>query len=48
VPEEALTDLRRRLAAAQRPDKETVADAFQGNKIPIYENDKTVRKDQGA
>ena len=30
IPEEALFDLRRRIAATRWPDKETVADASQG------------------
>ncbi|MCI0363675.1 MAG: epoxide hydrolase N-terminal domain-containing protein, partial [Phycisphaerales bacterium] len=30
IPEEALTDLRRRIAATKWPDKETVSDASQG------------------
>ena len=30
IPEEKLTDLRRRIAATQWPDKETVADQSQG------------------
>ncbi len=33
IPEEALTDLRRRLAATRWPDKETVADTSQG--VPL-------------
>src|SRR5207253_7907134 len=33
VPEEALTDLRRRIAATRWPDKETVADQSQGAQL---------------
>lgn len=33
IPEEALTDLRRRLAATRWPDKETVADPSQGAQL---------------
>src|SRR5262245_18594691 len=33
VPQQALTDLRRRIAATRWPDKETVADASQG--VPL-------------
>src|SRR5260370_31503364 len=33
VPDEALVDLRRRLAATRWPDRETVADRSQGNKL---------------
>ena len=33
MPEEALVDLRQRLAATRWPDKETVADGSQGAKL---------------
>ena len=41
VPEEALTDLRRRLAATRWPDKETVADDSQG--VPLARLQELVR-----
>jgi hypothetical protein len=37
VPEEALDDLRRRIAATRLPEKETVADASQGVQFATIE-----------
>jgi hypothetical protein len=37
VPEEDLVDLRRRIAATQWPDKETVADESQGVRLATIE-----------
>jgi len=38
IPEEAITDLRRRIAATRWPDKETVADPSQGVQLATMQN----------
>jgi Epoxide hydrolase N terminus len=37
MPEEAIADLRRRIAATRLPDKETVADASQGVQLAMLQ-----------
>src|SRR3954465_441498 len=38
IPDEAVADLRRRIAATRWPDKETVADASQGVQLATMQN----------
>jgi Epoxide hydrolase N terminus len=42
VPEEALADLRRRLAATRWPERETVTDASQGVQLATIQNSRAI------